>query len=719
MIKVLKFGGSSVADATRMSQVLDIVHSALGQGRVLLVSSAISGCTDALIEIGREKNPSERGRRAELLLQRHRDIARRLFTGSERQEMFCELDALFKELSSAPAEACETFGELFSTKILARKFACEGVRVKWIDSRSIVRKKGGSVDEVLTYENIRRAVDASPEAELFVAPGFIASDEDGRVATLGRGGSDYTAALFAAGVSADSLEIWTDVPGMMTANPKVVRKAETIPEITYEAAFSLAEQGAKVLYAPAVGPAMKAGIAFYIKNTFAPGHPGTLVCGHSEPGKGVWKGVTSQVDRAGGEAVVALVGEGNPSSVASRVRAALADSGVQPLSPIEESENLCRLRVRANAENLAVEAVHREFFESGKLAAVPLFLAGYGAVGKELVRLVGESSKRIANRRGRTLKLAGLANSRRFVIDLKGISPSEAAGRLESGQEYAGDSFIDAVLEVAPRGSIFIDCTDDFNIHTWYARLFRGGINIVTSNRRSLSLPYVEYAAIKTEARQNGTFFRYDTTVGNSLPILESIAGDANCSDGIESIEALVSCTLNYIITSHDGSETMADILRRAQVEGLTETDPRTDLGGGDVLRKLLILAREAGVPLEEDDVEIVPMLGKEFFDCSLSEFYRRLEEYEPELLARERELASKNLRERFVASLYRDPASGLGFRAQIKMLTCSPESPFYWIDGTENVIVVRSERSAPLVVKGAGEGARQAAIGIIKDMLM
>ena len=306
-------------------------------------------------------------------------------------------------------------------------------------------------------------------------------------------------------------------------------------------------------------------------------------------------------------------------------------------------------------------------------------------------------------------------------MDLRGIKPEEAEKRLEAGENAAEGAFIDAVLACAPRGAVFVDCTNDDQLHHRYAELFRGGLSIVTSNRRSLALPFVQYAALKAEARQNGAFFRYDTTVGNSLPILESIASDANCSDGIEAIEAVVSCTLNYIITGYDGAlrDSLATLLRRAQDEGLTERDPRTDLGGQDVLRKLLILAREAGVPLEADDVEITPMLGPEFFGCPLEEFYRKLAEYEPQFIAREAELDAAGQRQRFVASLRRDTAAPHGYRAEIKMQRVGPESPFYWISGTENVTVVRSEYSAPLVIKGAGEGVRLAATGIIKDILM
>ena len=722
-MQVLKFGGSSVADATRMSRVLDIVLAAAAKDRVILVSSAVSGCTDALIAIGAEREPAARAQQIEALRERHAAIARRLFTGAERAAMGAELDALFAELAAAEPDVCVTFGELFSTRILARKLACEGVATKWLDARALVRTMGGVVAEGLTYANVRAAVEAAPEVRVFVIPGFIASDAEGRATTLGRGGSDYSAALYAAGVGASVLEIWTDVPGMMTANPKVVPAAVTIPDISYKAALALAENGAKVLYAPTVKPAMEAGIAFSIRNTFDPRHPGTLVSGRPGVREGAWMGVTSRTLPERGESVVCLVGEGVSSRAggAGRIRSALAEAGILPLGEVTGEGDVFFIRVRPTVEQAAVGAIHREFFEHRAVTVIPVFIAGYGAVGHELVRLIGLSADRIARRRGRSIRIAGLSDSRRFVVDLRGIRPEEAGARLAAGESAADGAFIDAVLAAAPRGAVFVDCTNDHHLHRRYAELFRGGLNIVTSNRRSIALPYVQYAALKAEARQNGAFFRYDTTVGNALPILESIASDANCSDGIEAIEAVVSCTLNYIITSYDGAlrDSFATLLRRAQDEGLTESDPRTDLGGKDVLRKLLILAREAGVALEADDVEITPMLGPEFFDCPLDEFYRRLAAYEPQFVAREAELDAAGQRQRFVASLRRDPAARRGYRAEIKMQRVGPESPFFWISGTENVTVVRSEYSAPLVIKGAGEGVRLAATGIIKDILM
>lgn len=720
-MQVLKFGGSSVADATRISGVADIVVAAAVKDRVLLVCSAISGCTDALIEIGGTGDAARRKALTDRLKERHHAIVRRLFTGAPREEMLSLTDSLFGELEEGGV-CPESFGEIFSTRIIERKLACEGLKTRWLDSRRIIRTLDGKVDGRTTYANMRAAVEDSPDVRLFVAPGFVASDEHGRVTTLGRGGSDYSAALYAAGVGADVLQIWTDVPGIMTANPKEVPSALTIPEISYRAALDLASNGAKVLYAPAVRPAMDSGIVISILNTFDPKNPGTAVSGNPPCGAEVWAGVTSQ-DAPGGQTRICVVAESVASrrAAAGRIVSALDEAGIKPLGEVYGEGPVFFVDVRRIVGREAVAAIHREFFEVRAVTRVNVFIAGFGAVGQAIVEMLALNKDRIESRTGRSIRIVGVSNSRHYVVDMRGISPGDVAERLSEGPGAEGGRFVDALCAAAPRKSVFIDCTDDHELHLRYEEILRKGIDIVSSNRRAIAIPFAGYASLKATARENGAFFRYDTTVGASLPILESIADGANCSDGIESIEAVVSCTLNYIITSYDGSrsESLASLLRRAQREGLTESDPRTDLGGRDVLRKLLILAREAGVPLEESDVEIEPMLGPEFFDCPLEEFYARLDEYEPRFVARENELDEAGLRQRFVASLVKDPAARLGYRAEIKIRTVGMDSPFYWISGTENVTVVRSEYSAPLVIKGAGEGERLAAAGIIKDVLM
>ena len=704
---VLKFGGSSVADATNISKVLDIVTDIAQRDRVILVCSAIKGCTDTLINEGA----------TQALLERHEAIARRLFTGAEREEAVAELREEFAKLTPG-TPSIEAYGEVLLTKIIARKLICDGVNALWLDSSKLIRAEKCKVIERLSYPYIAAAVDDNPEVDVFVAPGFICTDTEGNVGTLGRGGSDYSAAIYAAGCNASDLEIWTDVPGIMTTNPKDVPAAQTISKISYKAALDLATYGAKVLYPPTVEPAQKAGIAISIKNTFDPSNPGTVISDKFTSDVPVWKGLAST--RGGEDSILHIVGEGplKLESALDRACAALKKSGIQVTGKDIEEGSL-RICVHPEQEKEALAAVHREFFETSVTSTIDIYVAGYGAVGKSLVKIISDSAPTIAGRFGKKVRICGVANSRQYVIDREGIAPNKVSSRL--GKGLSGKDFVKAVIESASRGAVFVDCSDSETLQESYCEFFKNGISVVSSNRRALAVPYAKYAAMKSAALEGGVSFRFDTTVGAAIPILESFATESVNVESLESIEAVISCTLNNIITGYDGAntESFATLLRKAQMSGLTEMDPRMDLGGQDALRKILILAREAGIPLEKEDVQITPMLSKRFFDCPLEDFYRMLEDDEPGFIAREKELDELGQRQRFVASVVRDPESELGFKASIKMQLVGVESPFYWISGSENVISVKSDYSpSPLTLRGSGEGARLAASGILNNIL-
>lgn len=692
MYSVLKFGGSSVATATNISRVLDIVGAEVQQGRqVILVSSAISGCTDALLEIAAAGTPS--ARKIELcqtLLERHLAIARRLFTGREQEAMAPLLQGLFEEMMAVPDAAKVTFGEIFSTRILAEKLRCEHYRTQWLDSRELVV----SDDLPESYRRIAAAV--GDDVQIFVAPGFIARDSAGTVTTLGRGGSDYSAAIYAAAVGAVSLQIWTDVPGIMTANPKAVSHARTVPQMPYQAALDMARCGAKVLYAPTVAPAMEAGIAIEIKNTFDPANPGTTIQGAPSQESYRWIGVTSLAEND--HIRMTLVASGvvpakEKETILQRLAEALRRGGIQALGEAQESGGLFSFPVSPMLEKRALEVLHREFFETVPLRTVDVYIAGRGAVGTALVEIIAEASDTIRERTGKILRIADVADSRR-------------------------PAFVDEILAAHPRGAVFVDCTNSHDLYRRYADLLRAGISIVSSNRRSFAVPYVEYAAMHAAAMQSGTFLRYETTVGAALPVLDAIAESANSCDEILSVEAVVSCTLNQILGDYTGEDvSFAALLRQAQEAGLTERDPRVDLGGRDALRKLLILSRVAGIPLEESDVEVEPVV--KLSEGTAEEFYADLEAQEPALSLRALKASVKGRRLRFVASLEKDPAAPKGYRASIRVREVEKEHPAYHLRGTENAIILRSAfHPYPLVIEGAGEGAKQAASSILNDIL-
>ena len=692
MYSVLKFGGSSVATATNISRVLDIVGAEVQQGRqVILVSSAISGCTDALLEIAAAGTPS--ARKIELcqtLLERHLAIARRLFTGREQEAMAPLLQGLFEEMMAAPDAAKVTYGEIFSTRILAEKLRCEHYRTQWLDSRELVV----SDDLPESYRRIAAAV--GDDAQIFVAPGFIARDSAGTVTTLGRGGSDYSAAIYAAAVGAVSLQIWTDVPGIMTANPKAVSRARTVPQMPYQAALDMARCGAKVLYAPTVAPAMEAGIAIEIKNTFDPANPGTTIQGAPSQESYRWIGVTSLAEND--HIRMTLVASGvvpakEKETILQRLAEALRRGGIQALGEAQESGGLFSFPVSQMLEKRALEVLHREFFEIVPLRTVDVYIAGRGAVGTALVEIIAEASDTIRERTGKILRIADVADSRR-------------------------PAFVDEILAAHPRGAVFVDCTNSHDLYRRYTDLLRAGISIVSSNRRSFAVPYVEYAAMHAAAMQSGTFLRYETTVGAALPVLDAIAESANSCDEILSVEAVVSCTLNQILGDYTGEDaSFAALLRQAQEAGLTERDPRVDLGGRDALRKLLILSRVAGIPLEESDVDVEPVV--KLSEGTTEEFYADLEAQEPALSLRALKASVKGRRLRFVASLEKDPAAPKGYRASIRVREVEKEHPAYHLRGTENAIILCSAfHPYPLVIEGAGEGAKQAASSILNDIL-
>ena len=687
MYRVLKFGGSSVASATNISRVLDIVEKEASKGKVILVSSAISGCTDALLS-GQEQQFSEMERR-------HRDIVKRLFTGADREALQARLDALFHQMRQAPAEEQVTFGEIFSTTILSAKLETEGYKAAWLDSRELVVKG----DEPLTYGRIREA--CLTPADIFVAPGFICRNAAGKVDTLGRGGSDYSAALYAAAVQADSLQIWTDVPGIMTANPRQVPAARTVPRMSYEAALDMASHGAKVLYAPTVAPAMAAGIDIEIRNSFAPEGKFTVIGAFPDASR--WIGVASEgpVIRLVGANLPGLKGEDAAESAAG----ALREAGIAARKVWADGPSL-NIEVKEAVLDQALQALHRTFFQEMPVKEVNLFVAGHGAVAHALLQIVQESAQAVRERTGKQLRIVGLANSRQYGIDLGGSPVIDKKG-----------DYIRAILEEAPKGSLFVDATDSETLYLRYPELLEAGIGIVSSNRRSFAGSFADYAAIQLSARENGVPLRYETTVGAALPILESIARGANSCDEVLSIEAVVSCTLNQILSDYrPGGASFASLVRRAQETGLTEPDPRLDLGGRDALRKLLILAREAGIPLEESEVTVQPIVPAKLLQGSLAQFYEGLEAYEPEWARQALEAEQQGFRRRFVASLEK---SGNGYRAGIGLKNVPPVHPAYYLRGTENAIIVRSAfHPYPLVIQGPGEGAREAASSILNDIL-
>ena len=820
-MQVLKFGGSSVADARNMSKVVDIVTNAVDRDRTILVASAISGCTDTLIRIGTlasQRDESYKGL-IDGLQQRHHVIIKD-FLPREKQEESLEIcDALFDslrsiaqgvfllgELSPASLDAIQGFGELWSTKILATKLASIGISTKWIDSRTIIRTiaKGDKniVDVQKTYSRVNEMVENNPITQLFVLPGFIASDKQGRTTTLGRGGSDYTASLYAVGCKARILEIWTDVPGMMTSNPKTVPTARTISNISYKAALELSHFGAKVIYPPTIQPVVTEGIPIYIKNTFDPEAPGTLIEKNPPRSKDSVIGISNSdniallslegsgmvgipgfssrlfetlsqndiniilitqassvhtmciavsekdaekareaADRCfayeislgklnplkveKGFSIVCLVGDDvlNQSGATGRMLAALGNNSIPVRATAQgSSERNISVIISSSDADAAIKTIHNEFFDRKSGKDIHLFIAGYGVVGKALVDIISKNRDKIEERTGRRLHVCGLANSRRFVIDKNGLALENIAELLAEGESSADEAYFTQLATLTLENSVFVDCTASADIAFKYMNLFKRGYSVVACNKITFSAPYKHYAALKSAAIEIGATLRYETTVGAALPILESISRSVHSGDEILRIEAVLSGTLNYIFSNYAGGigGTFAEVVKRAQDAGYTEPDPRLDLSGRDVLRKLLILSREAGVGIDEKDVDVSPILPEEFFEGDVEAFYAKLAANEDIFAAQYKEAAAQGLRQRFVASLVKDAEAPFGYKARIGLERVEADHPLYSLCGTDNAALIQTEfYPSPLVVQGAGAGAYQTASGVLNDIMM
>ncbi|MBE6236143.1 MAG: bifunctional aspartate kinase/homoserine dehydrogenase I [Bacteroidales bacterium] len=820
-MQVLKFGGSSVADAQNMAKVVDIVANAVDRDRTILVASAISGCTDTLIRIGTLASQRDESYKELIngLQEKHHTIIRDFLPHEKQDESIEVCDSLFDslrsiaqgvfllgELSPASLDAIQGFGELWSTKILATKLASIGIATRWVDSRQIIRTiaKGDKnvVDVQKTYSRINAMVENNPITQLFVLPGFIASDKQGRTTTLGRGGSDYTASLYAVGCKARILEIWTDVPGMMTSNPKVVPTARTISNISYKAALELSHFGAKVIYPPTIQPVVTEGIPIYVKNTFDPAAYGTLIEKNPPRRKDPVIGISNSdniallslegsgmvgipgfssrlfetlsqndiniilitqassvhtmciavsekdaekareaADRCfayeislgklnplkveKGFSIVCLVGDDvlNHSGATGRMLATLGRNSIPVRATAQgSSERNISVIISSADTDAAIRTIHNEFFDRKSGKDIHLFIAGYGVVGKALVDIISKNRDRIEARTGRRLHVCGLSNSRRFVIDKNGLELENIAGLLAAGESSADEAYFTHLATLTLENSVFVDCTASADIAFKYMNLFKKGYSVVACNKITFSAPYKHYAALKEAAIEIGATLRYETTVGAALPILESISRSVHSGDEIARIEAVLSGTLNYIFSNYAGGEggTFAEVVRRAQDAGYTEPDPRLDLSGRDVLRKLLILSREAGVPLDEKDVQISPILSDDFFEGDVEAFYTKLAENEAVFAERYSEAASKGLRQRFVASLIKDEQAPLRYRARIGLESISESHPLYSLSGTDNCAIIQTDfYPSPLVVQGAGAGAYQTASGVLNDIIM
>jgi aspartokinase/homoserine dehydrogenase 1 len=806
---VMKFGGTSVGSAATIKQVKEIVKKAIkSNSRVFLVVSAMSGTTDMLIECGKKASHGDEQFRDILnkIEERHLETVKELlpvqnqshvlsFTKTYCNELEEIMNGIFMlgELSPRTLDRIMSYGELMSSRIIAASFAVDGVNSAWKDSRDIIKTNdhfgNASVDFQTTYRNISRFLEE--DHMLFILPGFIASSSDHTTTTLGRGGSDYTAAILAGGVESDSLEIWTDVSGMMTADPRWVANARPIPVISYKEAMELSHFGAKVIYPPTIQPVMKKNIPVWVKNTFAQDDEGTQIHNESPEGNDGIRGISSinniallslegsgmvgipgfskrlfealamekinvilitqsssehsicvaiesgaaeramiAVDHAFEReigagivdplfvekdlSIVAIVSENMKShpGVSGKMFGALGRNGinVRAIAQGSSERNISAVISTADVRK-AVNVLHEEFFET-TYRQINLFVAGTGNVGKRLLAQLQQQNKFLMEHLRLQVRVVGLINSRKMVIGDEGLNGNWEKA-IDNGEKSDLKQFISHIISKNFRNSVFVDVTANEDVSKVYGTLLQKSVAVVACNKIAASSAYANYSKLKELAREYNTRFLFETNVGAGLPVIGTLNDLLRSGDSINKIEAVLSGTLNFVFNNYDATRKFAEVVKQAQDEGYTEPDPRLDLSGTDVARKIMILARESGEVIEMDAITNESFLPASCMEGSVDDFYVELGKHEAHFKALYDAAAAKNCKLKFVASF----ANG---KASVGLQHIDPQHDFFHLYGKDNIVRFYTPRypDQPLVVKGAGAGAEVTASGVFADII-
>lgn len=810
---VLKFGGSSMGTAESISNVLTIVKQRAERGSVAVVVSAMKGVTDQLVETCDRMERSSFSYKATIdaLEKLHFSIARELLPAQQQSDLITELKMLLNELEDVlqgvslvqeitpkTRDFVMGFGERLSAKILTHLVRSHNIASEYTDARSFIvtdsRFGNARVDLKITYDNIKSHFDDSEGPKVFVVTGFIAANKRKLSTTLGRGGSDYTAALIGAALNTELIEIWTDVNGLMTANPVKVKRAFPIHEISYEEAMELSHFGAKVIYPPTLIPALKARIPIVIKNTFDPSQPGTSIRKEIAPTNNLIKGLSSidnitmltvkgsgmigvsgiaarifnslasaevniiMITQASSEhtvsiavlphqadiaknaihsefeeelqgqeiddvevekelSVIAIVGDNmrNIPGIAGRVFRALGRNGINIRAIAQgSSERNISFVVSSRDENKAINTLHDAFFLAG-VKTVNLYIAGVGLIGGTLLEMIREQLRVFYDEYNIEFCLRGVANSSKMLIREEGISLEDWKSNLmENGETTDLDAFVRQLKEHNLPNSIFVDCTASEEVSEIYPGLLSSSISVVTPNKIANSGSFEFYRKLHDLANKHNVAFKYETNAGAGLPIISTINELVSTGDHVSKIEGVLSGTLSYIFNNFNGDKKFSDIVRHAQEKGFTEPDPREDLNGRDVARKLLILAREAGFMLEPEDIEVQNLVPEDARNGSdIDEFFDNLKEHDDDFeeLRAEAEKSDKKLC--YIARFENG-------RGVVKLEQISGDHPFFGLDGSDNIMALYTKyyKESPMVIKGPGAGANVTSGGIVADIL-
>ena len=810
-MKVLKFGGTSVANAENINKVIDIVKTESEQQPIVLVVSALGGITNELLKAGELANKKDLSYLDlfENIKDRHVETIKLLMpediTAPVSLKVQEHLEALkeilhgiylINEFSNKTKDKILSYGELLSSFIISEAVKGHIQESVLKDSRELIITDSNftkaNLNVLLTKKNVLAYFETSKE-KITVVPGFVSSNENRDTTTLGRGGSDYTAAIIAAITNASTLEIWTDVSGMYTANPILVKQAFPITQISYQEAMELSHFGAKVLFPPTVQPALQKRVPIYIKNTFDPDAPGTLITHEPIGSKGPVKGISHIEDIAlltlEGNGMIGVpgfssrlfsslsrseiniilitqassehsicVGVFNPDSAKAKraidtefayeislkkINPLLVEDGLAIIAVVgdnmknhqgisgrmfrslgKNNVNVRAIAQGASERNIsaviahkdikkALTTLHNRFFEK-QLKTLNLFIVGVGNVGSILLNQIKQQQDYLRHNLLLNVKVVGISNSKKMIFDEGGIDLSTWTDTIKDGRPRTNESFLEAVKSFNLGNSIFIDITANKAVAKTYGAYLRESISVIACNKIACSSIYSDYQELKELSKKYNAGFLFETNVGAGLPVIYTLNNLINSGDKIKSIQAVLSGSLNFIFNNYNASTSFYDVVKQAQDEGYTEPDPRIDLSGVDVARKILILAREAGFKIDLDDIENISFLPEDSLKAdSVADFYETLNVESAHFENLYASAIKNNAQIKYVAEFNNG-------KAKVGLKEIGKDHPFYNLQGKDNIVLFYTERypEQPLIIKGAGAGAEVTASGLFADII-
>lgn len=805
-MKVLKFGGTSVGTVESIKNVKKIVEQCCEP--VIVVVSALGGITDKLIETANKACNRDESYKENMqaIRERHMQVIAGVVPQTHRNEiedrtgkLLDELENIYhgifliKDLSPKTLNAIVSYGERLSSTIISKVIK----DAELFDSREYIKTVPQFNKHIVDFDTTNRLIREHfcrlPRVALL--PGFISADKNTDDTTnLGRGGSDYTAAILAAALNADKLEIWTDVDGFMTADPRVINSAYVIDHLSFTEAMELCNFGAKVIYPPTIYPVFHKNIPIVIKNTFNPDAPGTLISNTEQISTGkTIKGISSINDtslitvtglgmvgvvginsrifnalaRSGvsvflvsqassennttfavrnadadlavevlnkefateialgeisparaekGLATVAIVGENmkNTPGIAGKLFGTLGRSGINIIACAQGAqEKNISFVIESNSLRKALNAIHDSFFLS-TTQALNLFVMGVGSVGGDLLKQIAKQQKNLLKNKALNLRVVGIANSKKCIFDRNGLEPERYQELLEKSETASSpEYFKEQILQMNIFNAVFVDCTDSADVAALYYDLLDNNVSVVAANKIATSGSYESYTKLKEAATRRDVKFLFETNVGAGLPIINTINALINSGDSIQRIEAVLSGSLNFIFNTINEQTPLSRAIEMAREAGYSEPDPRIDLCGQDVVRKLVILTREAGYITEQSDVVCSQFIPKEYFEGSLEHFKEQIKNLDDDFEMRRRQLSEEGKRMRYVASF----ANG---KAEVGLQAVDSRHPFYHLEGSNNVILITTERykEYPMIIKGYGAGSAVTAAGVFADII-